>query len=167
MVVSSVSPERWLITLRQPAAVRHLDRLDRLGQRADLVELDQDALAARSSIARARRSVLVTSRSSPTSWTRSPSLRRKRAPAGPVILGQAVLEAHDRVAVDPVRPEADELAPASACAPSRPACRRLAVELGGGGVEGDGDLLARREACAFDRLHDHGDRRLVALQAGA
>ena len=42
MVVSSVSPERWLMTQRVAVAVRQRDRLERLGERADLVDLDQD-----------------------------------------------------------------------------------------------------------------------------
>jgi hypothetical protein len=36
------------------------------------------------------------------------------APSLPVVLGQAVLEAHDRVAIGPIGPEVDELAPVSA-----------------------------------------------------
>ena len=42
MVVSSVSPERWLITDGVAGALGHLDRGEGLGQRADLVDLDQD-----------------------------------------------------------------------------------------------------------------------------
>ena len=41
MMASSVSPERWLMTLCS-RATRQLDRLERLGERADLVHLDQD-----------------------------------------------------------------------------------------------------------------------------
>ena len=70
MVVSSVSPERWRDDRGPAGAAGQLDRLERLGQRADLVELDQDGVGgALASIPRASRSVLVTNRSSPTSWT--------------------------------------------------------------------------------------------------
>ena len=44
MVVSSVSPLRWLMIAAQPARVRHGDGVQRLGQRADLVELDEDGV---------------------------------------------------------------------------------------------------------------------------
>jgi GNAT superfamily N-acetyltransferase len=44
IVVSSVSPLRWLDDARVAVAMRELDRLDRFGQRADLVDLDQDAV---------------------------------------------------------------------------------------------------------------------------
>ena len=43
MVVSSVSPERWLTT-RQLALRASVDGVERLGQRADLVELDEDRI---------------------------------------------------------------------------------------------------------------------------
>ena len=70
MVASSVSPERWLITARVAGAVRHLHRLQRLGQRADLVDLHQDRVGDALARCRARsRSGLVTNRSSPTSCT--------------------------------------------------------------------------------------------------
>ena len=42
--MSSVSPERCETIAVQPARRAELDRLDRLGQCPDLVELDQDAV---------------------------------------------------------------------------------------------------------------------------
>ena len=42
MVVSSVSPERCDMTAAYPFARRELDRLERLGERPDLVHLDED-----------------------------------------------------------------------------------------------------------------------------
>ena len=42
IVVSSVSPERCEITTRVAVPLRELDRLERLGERADLVHLDED-----------------------------------------------------------------------------------------------------------------------------
>ena len=75
-----------------------VDRLDRLGQGADLVELDQDGSSspARRS-PRAMNRGFVTRMSSPTSWTFEPKSGGQLAPAGPVILGQAVLERDDRI----------------------------------------------------------------------
>ena len=42
IVASSVSPERWDMTARVAVLVREPHRLDRLGQRPDLVHLDED-----------------------------------------------------------------------------------------------------------------------------
>ena len=44
IVLSSVSPLRWLEMLRVAVAMGQLDGVDRLGQRADLVDLDEDAV---------------------------------------------------------------------------------------------------------------------------
>ena len=44
MVVSSVSPERWRHDGGVAGAVGHLDGRDRLGERADLVDLHQDRI---------------------------------------------------------------------------------------------------------------------------
>ena len=68
MKVSSVSPERCEITRGVAVAARQVDRVERLADRANLVDLDQnrigdalvDALLAGSSM-------LVTKMSSPTS----------------------------------------------------------------------------------------------------
>ena len=45
MVVSSVSPERWEITAVYPARLAISIGVERFGQRADLVHLDQDGVA--------------------------------------------------------------------------------------------------------------------------
>ena len=66
--------------------------------------LTRIALALPSSMPRARRSALVTKRSSPTSWTFLPSSLGQQLPAVPVVLGQAVLERADRVLRRPSRP---------------------------------------------------------------
>ena len=82
------------------------DRLERLGERADLVHLDQDRVAdAGVDAAAASRSTFVTKRSSPTSCTRSPSSRVSCFQVVPVVLGRAVLERHDREAVEQAAPE--------------------------------------------------------------
>jgi hypothetical protein len=50
----------------------HRDRVERLGERADLVDLDEDRVADAGLDAAPQPLVFVTNRSSPTSWTRSP-----------------------------------------------------------------------------------------------
>ena len=44
MVTSSVSPLRWEITVVHADAPGETDRVQRLGERADLVELDEDGV---------------------------------------------------------------------------------------------------------------------------
>jgi hypothetical protein len=73
MVVSSVSPERWLMTEVYPVALGHLDGVHGLGQGADLVDLDEDRVGGALVLDPALRNlVLVTNRSSPTSCTLPP-----------------------------------------------------------------------------------------------
>ena len=107
---------------RVAVALRQLDRVERLGQRADLVHLDQDRVGDARARCRARGA---------RGWSRRG--RRRRAgrgrrgarvsarPAVPVVLGEPVLDRDDRVRAAPARPRTR---------PSRP--RRaslLAVEL--------------------------------------
>ena len=118
------------------------------------------------------RSVFVTSRSSPTSWTCRPEPRGQLAPAGPVVLGQAVLERDDRVARGPVGPEVDELAGVERPALARQhVAGRRAVVAGARStssarrrVERDRDVLARPVAGPLDRPQDDLDRGLVRRQ---
>ena len=93
-------------------------------------------------------------------------------PADPVVLGQAVLDRDDRVAVDPVGPQLDELV-----AVERPAllgedvagrCTIAAAplldQLGRGRVERDRDVLAGPVAGALDGSQDHLDGGLVRTE---
>ena len=88
--------------------VRHLDGLERLRDRADLVQLDEDGVAAAQLMPLARRSVLVTNRSSPTSWTLPPSSFGHLLPAFPVLFIQAVLDGVDGVLLDQLLPVCDQ-----------------------------------------------------------
>ena len=125
MVVSSVSPERWLTIAAQPAP--------RASSMAPIVSdsvpiwlsLISTAFVARSSIALPMNAGFVTTTSSPTSWTFEPSRAVMLAPARPVVLAEAVLDRDDRIAGDPVRPEVDQLA-----ALERPTLLREAVPAG-------------------------------------
>ena len=104
IVVSSVSPLRWRYHVRVAAARGQRDRVERLGERADLVHLDQDrvrdaargchAPAAPRSSRRGRRR-----RAAPA----TPSARRERRPSPPSRPRPAVLERDDREAVEQVR----------------------------------------------------------------
>ena len=115
IVVSSVSPERCEMTAAKPGRARHLDGLERLGDAADLVDLDQDRVGrAFASMPRCSRSVLVTNRSSPTSCTRSPRRVGQLLPAVPIVFGQAVFDRDDRVLGAQLLVQVDQLAPESA-----------------------------------------------------
>ena len=82
-----------------------VDRLQRLRERADLLSLIRIELAARLSMARPSRAGLVTSKSSPTSCTRSPSRCWRSTHPPQSSLGEAVLDRLDGVPGGPVGPE--------------------------------------------------------------
>ena len=94
-------------------------------------------------------------------------------PAGPVVLGQAVLDRDDREPVRPVGPEIDELAGLERPAFLREDVARHAAiaaaalldQLARRGVERDREVLARPVAGPLDRPEDHLDRGLVRGEA--
>ena len=122
------------------------------------------ALATPGSMPRSIRPTLVTNRSSPTSCTRSPERVGERLPAVPVLLGHPVLDGHDRVPVDQFHPVGRQLAGAEGAALAGQHVVAVPPQLAGGGVEGDGDLLAGLAAGLFDRLEQEADRVLVGGQ---
>src|SRR3990172_8218085 len=174
MVVSSVSPERWLTTAPQPAS-RAISIAASVSERVPIwLSLMRMALAAPSSMPRARRSGLVTKRSSTTSWQGPPGGPAegwvKNRQTEPVVLGEAVFERDDRVAGDPVDPEVDQVGCAQATPLLRQAVGQLALggdrgvvveQLRDGGIEGDNDVLARTVAGALPGAQDDLPRRLL------
>ena len=170
IVVSSVSPERCEITAAKPASCA-----SRIASRVSLsvpiwLSLTRIAFAARSSMPRCSRSMLVTNRSSPTSWTRSPVRSVQPRPARPVVLGHAVLDRDDRVVADPLRPERGELAAVQRAALAREdvaaALAFALVELRDGGIEGDRDLVAGDAAGGGDGVHQQVERLAVRAEPG-
>ena len=85
MVESSVSPERWRHDGGVAGALRHIDGVQRFGERADLVDLDQDRVGHALSMPSPGALMLVTNRSSPTSWACRPAVGQ-HLPAVPIIL---------------------------------------------------------------------------------
>ncbi len=150
---------------RVAGALRHLDGGEGLGQRPDLVDLDEDRVgdAALDSFVedlRVRDEEIVTDQLHALA-----ELPGEVLPAGPVVLGHSVLDRHDRVLVAP-RPE--HVGPVGRRERQALAFQMvLAVpeELARRAVERERDLLARHVAGLLDGLQDQLDRRLVALHA--
>jgi len=93
----------------------------------------------------------------------------KVAPAVPVVLGHAVLDGDDGVAVDPVFPEVAHLGGRQlvAGAPFELVDVLVGVvEFAGGGVEGYEDVLAGAVAGFLDGLEDAGEGFLVGAEVG-
>ena len=128
IVESSVSPERWLHDRGVAGALGHLDGVEGLGQRADLVDLDQDAVGdARSRCPARSRFGVGDEQVVADELDLVAELVGQQLPAVPVVLGAAVLDRDDRVLRDqlgeiarPCRPESSALAlrPRSSYLPS-------------------------------------------------
>src|SRR5207237_5660509 len=88
-------------------------------------------------------------------------------PAVPVVLGHAVLDGDDRIAVDQVHPEGGELLGAEDTVLARQVVPAVAVDLARRRVEGEGDLVARRVPGLLDGLDEDADGLLVRRQAGS
>src|SRR6185295_936144 len=87
-------------------------------------------------------------------------------PAFPVVFRQAVLDGDDRVAVAQPGQVGDEVGGGVLLALAGQVVDAVGVDLGGGDVERQGDLLARRVARLADRLDQQRQRRLVGFQVG-
>ena len=92
MNVSSVSPERWLMTAVQPARWRQVDRLERLRQRADLVELDECAVRGVRAIAAPNALRVGDEEVVADKLAASPRRARQSGPAVPVVFGEAIFD---------------------------------------------------------------------------
>ncbi len=150
-----------------PELQRHLDRAQGLGQGADLVHLDEDRVRdprldpAREALDVGDEQVVadqLEARAEPP---------RERGPAVPVVLGQAVLDAHDRIAVAQARVVLDQLGRAQPPPPlAREDVGAVLPEFARGRIEGERHLLARLVARLLDRLDQAAERVLVRLEIG-
>src|SRR5262245_18081289 len=139
-----------------------LDRVERLGQRPDLVDLDED---------RVRRAVVdpalepLDVRDEEVVADELHALAepcRERLPGVPVVLGGAVLDRDDRVALDDARPEVRQVA-GGLLAPLEPV-QPVVVDLAHGRVERDLDPVG--VPGPVDRLEDPLDRVLARREVG-
>ena len=146
----------------KPARCAMLDRVEGLGQRADLVDLDQQRAGG----------LLVDTALQPgdvgdeqvvaDDLDLVADLAHQRAPAGPVVLGQRVLDGDDREVVDPLGVDVGHLVGGQAAALEGVAA--VGEELGAGHVEGQGDVGAQLEAGGLDGGGDQLERRDVGRQ---
>ena len=113
----------------------------------------------------AKIAVLVTNRSSPTSWVRRPR-RSVRMPSRPVVLGHAVLDADDRVVAHQGGEAGRRSRRAEHLAFAGEVVVAVAVELRGGAVERQADLAAGLVAGLLDRLEDQLERLAGAGRLG-
>ncbi len=146
--------------------VGQLDRINRFGHRADLVDLDQDAVgdalvdAALESLDIGDEQVVA------DELDFVAELERHLLPCRPVIFAAAVFDAADRVLVAPIGEEVDHFIARQFFAIDCVLLSLAVVELSRSGVESDPDLFARFVARFVDRGHDHVECFLVALQVG-
>ena len=113
--------------------------------------------------ARCRRSTLVTNRSSPTSWMRSPQALGQQLPALPVLFGHAVLDRDDRVPFAQLDPVLAQLDGGQHAPLPLEVVRAVAPELGRRGVERQGDVRPAGTRL-LDRIDDHVERLPVAFE---
>src|SRR6202022_88300 len=121
---------------RTPArSLCDLDRFKRLRQSPDLIDLDEQRVGdtARDPVAQPLR--VGDEQIVSDELDRTAELARKLSPAVPVILGHSVLDRHDRVTVDEIRPIADEAGSIEGFALSGEMIGAIAVEFAGGGIE--------------------------------
>ena len=149
-------------------ALRHLDRLQGLGEAADLVHLDQDRVggAQLDALLQAcgvrHKQVVAHKLDLPAQALGQPH------PAVPVLLGEAVLDGDDGVAVDELLPVVDHLVgrQAPALALQLVQAGLLVIELARGGVHRKREVATRLEARLAHGAHQVLKGLGVRLQVG-
>ena len=145
---------------------RERDRLQRLGERADLVDLDQDRIGdARLDPTTQALGVGDEHVVAHELQARAQALG-ERTPALPVLLVDAVLERDDRIAPAQLRPVVAQLLGGQAAPLVRQRIAPVAVQLAGGSVEGDTHVLGGPVTGRLDRGEQHLQRFLVGAQIG-
>ena len=148
--------------------VGHLDGLQGLGHGADLVELDEDGVAAAQLDALAQPLGVGHEQVVAHQLDLAAQLLGHALPAFPVLLVQAVLDGGDGVLLHQGRPVGDQLVGGEVTAALGLMIEALALgalPLGSGGVHGQHEVPARLVAGGTDGLQDQLDGILVAAQA--
>ena len=141
-----------------------LDGLDRLGERADLVQLDQDAVAAVLANRPPQEGDVGHQQIVADQLYPLTEPLRQQTPPVPVFLSQPVFDAHDGVLVDPVLPEIDHLRAGQASPFAFEVIEAIMVERAGCRVEGEETVSARLVSGFFDGGKDDLDGRRVRRQ---
>ena len=141
------------------------DRFQRFRQRADLVDLDQDGIGRAALKAHGQALGIGHEEVVADQLAAVADHVGENAPALPVILGHAVLDGDDGVAVDQVFEIFRHTLAIEGLALAGHDIFAVLVEFGGGGIERQRDILARRVAGGLDGLHDEGDRLVGGIQA--
>ena len=126
---------------RVAGAVGHIDGGERLGQRADLVDLDQDRVGGAFLDAAAEALDVGDEQVVADELQALAELVGRQLPALPVVLGQAVLDRHDRIGVDELGEIVDLLLDRAGLALAGIDIGAVLEELARGRVERDGDVL--------------------------
>ena len=153
-------------------AASHFDRLEGLGDGADLVELDQDRVGGLLGDPLGEEVLVGDEQVVADELDLAADPGVELLPAGPVLFAEAVLEGDDRVLVDPLLPEVDHLAGVEDAAFALEVVAAgdafdagpLDEDGAGGGVKGDRDVVARLVAGLLDGLEDDLDGRLVGRE---
>ena len=168
IVVSSVSPERCEMIVGVAGVTRHADRVERFGDRADLIELDQNGVRHVFVDAAAENRRVGDEDVVPDELHTRAQLASEHRPAGPVAFGKTVLDGHDRILPQPVFPETHHLFGAAVGLTRLPegVAAVAGPELARGRIERHPHVAAGREAGGGDGLEDDVDRLLVRLEIG-
>ncbi len=149
-------------------AVGHLDGVQRLGQGADLVDLDEDGVADMLLNAGGQTLDVGDEQVVADQLHAVADGLGQHRPAFPVRLGHAVFEGDDRIGVGEARPHIHQLLlrQLGAGLGLDVALLLLIPPLGGSGVDGDLEVLAGLVAGLLDGLHDDLEGVLVLGQVG-
>ena len=148
--------------------VGHLDGVQGLGQRADLVDLDEDGVGNALFNAGGQALDVGDEQVVPHQLDPAADGLGEHGPAFPVVLAHAVLQGDDGVVVHELLPHIDHLLAGHGLFGLGQviAAGLLVVPLGGGGVNGDHKVLAGLVAGLFDGPDDDLQSVLVLLQVG-
>ncbi|GBD19471.1 hypothetical protein HRbin27_01977 [bacterium HR27] len=140
------------------------DRVQRLAERSDLVELDQHRVRrpeqdAMTHAFRVRDEEIVTDQLDPLTQS-----LRQTLPVIPVILRQRILNGNDRITVDPICPKVDQLIGRQRFPFTGQSIRSVLVEFAHRRIERENDLLPRAITGALDRGQHRFDRLTVAVE---
>ena len=152
--------------LRVAGLARHAHRLERLGERADLVHLDEDRVRHAEVDAAAQPLGVRDEEVVPDQLDALAEPVGQRLPPVPVLLGHAVLDRDDRVALGQLDPVVGELRRAQLAALVSQLVGAVAVELAGRGVERDRHLLAGAVAGGLDPGQQQLQRVGIRIEVG-